>query len=261
MEEFVQRKVIYEQPLNERMRTLMRLEFLFKQAQHFLRGESRWDSRSVVSTLLAIQELFMARSDLKGELIKELDRHADNLQGLQSNQNVDQERLCELLEELANWKGKLQTNTAQVGVHLRDSEFLNSIRQRSTIPGGSCDFDLPLYHNWLELPPETRIADLKKWMGGYEQVRGSIATILQLVRYSNTPVLTRVSGGTYQQNIPSGRPCQMVRIGIPPEADCYPEVSGGRHRFSVRLLRNEQFDERPVQVKEDRDIELTLCVI
>ena len=157
MEEFVQRKVIYEQPLNERMRTLMRLEFLFKQAQHFLRGESRWDSRSVVSTLLAIQELFMARTDLKGELIKELDRHTDNLQGLQSNQNVDQERLYELLEELANWKGELQSNTAQIGIHLRDSEFLNSIRQRSSIPGGSCDFDLPLYHHWLELSPKLTV--------------------------------------------------------------------------------------------------------
>ncbi len=257
----MQGKVIYEQPLNERMRTLLRLEFLFKQAQHFLRGESRWDSRSVVSTLLDIQELFIARSDLKGELIKELDRHTDNLKRLQSRQNVDQERLLELLEELAHWKRELQSSTTQLGIVLRDSEFLNTIRQRSTIPGGNCDFDLPLYHHWLQLPLETRSANLKKWMNGFEHVRGAVAAILQLVRYSNTPTLERVSGGFYQHNIPTGRPCQMVRIGIPAETGCYPEISGGRHRFSLRLLRNDQFDERPTQVKEDMDIELTLCII
>ncbi|MEO6696795.1 MAG: cell division protein ZapD, partial [Gammaproteobacteria bacterium] len=32
-------KITYEQPLNERIRTFLRLEFLFQQIQHTLQGD------------------------------------------------------------------------------------------------------------------------------------------------------------------------------------------------------------------------------
>ena len=43
--------LLYEQPLNERMRTFLRLEFLFKQVQYLATKESSWDSRGAASVV------------------------------------------------------------------------------------------------------------------------------------------------------------------------------------------------------------------
>ena len=61
--------VIYEQPLNERIRTFLRLEHLFDKEDHFLAHISEWDSRASLSLLLDIIDM-LARSDIKTELIK-----------------------------------------------------------------------------------------------------------------------------------------------------------------------------------------------
>ena len=45
---------VYEQPLNERMRTFLRLDFLYQQAMyHEERGDS-WSTRAALSSLLEI---------------------------------------------------------------------------------------------------------------------------------------------------------------------------------------------------------------
>ena len=46
--------VIYEQPLNERMRTFLRLEFLYTQATYHSELPSPWSTRAAVASLLEI---------------------------------------------------------------------------------------------------------------------------------------------------------------------------------------------------------------
>ncbi len=36
--------------------------------------------------------------------------------------------------------------------YLRDNEWLMSIRGRTIIPGGACEFDLPSYYAWQQRP-------------------------------------------------------------------------------------------------------------
>ncbi|NIQ09927.1 MAG: cell division protein ZapD, partial [Gammaproteobacteria bacterium] len=50
----MQSYIIYEHPLSERIRTMLRLEFLFRRASHFLKGQTTWDSRIFIDTLLDI---------------------------------------------------------------------------------------------------------------------------------------------------------------------------------------------------------------
>jgi len=64
--------ITYEQPLNERVRTFLRMEHLFKLVDHHIKGASEWDSRGTLSIILDIMDL-LSRSDIKTELIKELD--------------------------------------------------------------------------------------------------------------------------------------------------------------------------------------------
>ncbi|MFT5351355.1 MAG: cell division protein ZapD, partial [Gammaproteobacteria bacterium] len=49
--------ITYEQPLNERVRTFLRLEHLFDTEDHFLSNSSEWDSRVSLSLLLDIIDM------------------------------------------------------------------------------------------------------------------------------------------------------------------------------------------------------------
>ncbi|HLA71559.1 MAG TPA: hypothetical protein VK624_08630, partial [Steroidobacteraceae bacterium] len=46
--------LIFEQPLNERMRTFLRLDFLYSQALYHNEMQSQWGSRAAMGSLLDI---------------------------------------------------------------------------------------------------------------------------------------------------------------------------------------------------------------
>ena len=64
--------VVYEQPLNERMRTFLRLEFLYTQASYHSESPNPWSARAAVTSLLEILAI-TARGDSRSEVLKELD--------------------------------------------------------------------------------------------------------------------------------------------------------------------------------------------
>ncbi len=153
-------KIIYEHPLNERVRTLLRLEHLFREVDYHAPRSEVWASRAAISSLLDMASIF-SRADIKTDLIKELKRHQEKLQSIDMSQGVDTDRLQQILNELKLITEEIHDLTGQIGQSLRSNEFLKSIMQRSSIPGGNCTFDLPLYHHWLEQSHELRQAELQ----------------------------------------------------------------------------------------------------
>ena len=253
------RTVVYEQPLNERIRTFLRLEFLFRQAAHTLGGTSEWDTRSSISSLLAILEI-LSRADIKTELLKELERQQTSLGRWRHQPAVDLQHLDGLLDKLAAYQERLHGNTAQLGHALRDTELLSGLRQRQTTPGGTCEFDLPVYHHWLQQPAMERNAIVLDWYSQLEDVRGPVALVLDLVRQSTKPSRQRAERGFYQSALDTTQPYQMLRVLLPSDAQFFAEISAGRHRFTVRFLQP-QANARPVQISEDTDFLLACCAL
>lgn len=249
----------YEHPLNERVRTLLRLEFLFRQIKHFMSGSTVWDARAVLSNVMDILTIF-GRGDLKTELIKELERNEVTLGRLTEKNGVDHTQLKNILHWLNKLRGILHNMDGQLGQELRDDEFLGAIRQRSSIPGGTCDFDLPIYHQWLHQPQERRQADLERWLGTLDAVRQSVELILKLIRNSAEPANVVATAGVYQHALDPAIPFQLVRIALPAESPYYAEVSGGKHRFAIRFLQTVP-KERPRQAGEDVAFRLTCCAL
>jgi cell division protein ZapD len=48
---------------------------------------------------------------------------------------------------------------------------------------------------------------------------------------------------------------------VPGEAGCFAEISGGRHRFTVRFLAQPNLAERAVQIDRAIPFELTCCIL
>jgi cell division protein ZapD len=76
------RLVEYEQPLSERMRTFMRLEFLYQQLLYNCELEADWATRTAITTLLDIVAV-LGRGDVRSDVHKELDRQVEALQRYQ----------------------------------------------------------------------------------------------------------------------------------------------------------------------------------
>lgn len=256
----VEHRIIYEQPLNERIRAFLRLEFLFQQMRHHLGGTTSWDSRAALATLLEMLSIF-SRSDLKTEVMKELERHTANLARLGDNPEVDTVQLNGLLDEIDAIIDELHAINGPVTAALKDNEFLASIQQRSAIPGGTCDFDLPAYHYWLQLPAEDRMRDLAGWLEHFDVLGRGIRLILRLTRQSTLFRRQVAEGGFYQKTLDAQAPCQMVRIALPAGSPWFAEISGGRHRFSVRFLTLPDANQRATQTNEDVEFELACCII
>ena len=255
----MQKTITYEHPLNERIRMFLRLELLFQQVRYTLQGSSPWDSRFTITGLMDILEVF-SRSDLKTEMIKELERHEAGLERLSTYPGVDQTRLNAILNRLDELGNQLHALGGQLGQVLRDDDFLSAIRQRSSIPGGTCAFDLPAYHRWLQQPADTRIAEQERWFATLDPIRNTVELVLKLIRSSTEATTETAEGGLYQKTLDAASPCQMVRIILPAEAPYFAEVSGSKHRFSVRFMLPQNL-ERSTQCNEDIRFQLSCCVI
>lgn len=250
--------ITYEQPLNERIRTFLRLEFLFARVDRAMQFDDELSHRDAIDAMLSILSVF-ERNDLKSEVLKEVERLITNLSALENLAGVDRSALDSLLGELDQTLDALQLRKSGVGQALKENDFLYSIRQRSSIAGGTCDFDLPAYHYWLQhTPVKDRISQLQYWLDQFVAVRAAIDISLRLIRSGTGFQPVQAESGFFQRSLDGNAPTQLIRVRIPSDTRYFPEISGGKHRFTVRFMLFD-INQRPQQVSEDVDFQLSCC--
>lgn len=251
--------IVYEQPLNERVRTFLRLEFLFMQHHHHRADRTHWGVRATLRALLDIYTI-VSRSDLKNEILKELTEQHGTLSRLQQRPGVDVARLQGVLAELNGAVNAMQVLTTHtLATVLRDNEFLISLLHRSTIPGGVGAFDLPSFHHWLAQPGEHVRRDLDAWFADLVPFDRAIDLHLRLLRQSTQAVDAVAKGGIHVYT-PQAE-YDLVRVLVSAGAGVYPEISAGRHRFTVRFMNQRDVNTRPVQTGADVPFQLQCCAL
>jgi cell division protein ZapD len=255
----VNTQIIYEFPLNERIRVFMRLELLFRQLEHFLAGATTWDKRAAVDTLLDVMTI-LSRNDIKSEVLKELDRHANILTHLAHSQEADRPKLGAILEEMSRISKSLYAASGKTGLTVMKNDFMQSISQRSSIPGGSCSFDLPVYHCWLEQQPNLQGGGFEHWTQPFATLRNAIDIILSSIRNSTVPSDEIAQAGFFQLALESTHSYQLLRVGIDRVIPCYAEISGGKHRFSIRFMIPNMEIGRSAQTPGDIPFKLSCCI-
>ena len=218
-------QVLFEHPLNEKMRTWLRIEFLIQQlsvnlpiadhagALHFFRN---------IGDLLDVFE----RGEVRTELLKELERQQRKLQAWVEVPGVDQSRIDSLRQQLKS-AGSILISAPRIGQTLREDRLIGLVRQRLSIPGGCCSFDLPTLHIWLHLAQSYRDAQVETWLASLN--------------------------GFYQDN---GEDADLLRLQLPLDSQLYPQISGHKSRFAIRFM---PLDSENGQVPERLDFELACC--
>ena len=255
MNSSVNTTITYEFPLNERIRVFIRLEQLFQQFLHFSAGATASDKRAALSALLDIIMIFQ-RNDLKSEVLKELERDAKTLRNMAEQQEAN----VSVLLEISLMSKKLHAVKGKIGINVMQSELFQSIAQRSTIPGGSCSFDLPEYHYWLEQDEHIRLKNLQQWSQPFDDISIAISLILNFIRNSGSPSREVAPAGFFQISLDKDMSYQMLKVSVDKSILCFAEISGGKHRCSVRFMNPSVDNIRPTQTANNIPFTLTCCL-
>ena len=247
----------YEYPFNERIRTYLRLEHLFGHYAELSVRDTPVDHHYALYSLFEILEI-TSRSDLKKEIMLDLDRLRHQLAGWRDNPAVAQGTLDRLMREADVCFRLLEHMPGKIGYSITSNDWLMALRSRIAIPGGTCEFDLPAYHAWQHLPETRRKTDLKHWMAGMHPVSDSIRLLLSLVRNGGHTQRMTAQNGQFQLNLPQSRSFQLLQLAVDPVHQVIPEISANRLLVSVRMMRQDP-DGHLALHPIDVSFELTLC--
>ena len=249
--------ILYEYPFNESIRTMLRLEHLFDRLGRLIAREAAVDHHYALATMFEVMDV-ASRADLKSDLLKELDKHKQQLNAYRGNPSISEAALDEVVARIDSGFGRLNQLPGKAGAALTGNEWLMSIRSRINIPGGTCEFDLPAYYAWQHHDAARRRADLLGWVDSLMPLAEALQVLLGLLRDTGVPHKVVAQGGQYQQSLPQGRLYQLMRVRFAGGGDLVPEISGHRLMVSVRMMKQDA-EGRLRPHSDDTSFELTLC--
>jgi len=248
--------IVYEYPFNEHIRTLLRLDDLHERFIFFVQQENPLQHHIALSNIFEILEV-AGRADLKSDLLQDLERQRQTLLGFKSNPNVAPDMLDAILLELDRVSTSLMATQGKTGQNIRENEWLMSIRGRTIIPGGACEFDLPSYYAWQQQPAEKRYTDIIDWFAPLAPLFDAISIVLRLLRETGSSAKINPVNNSYQQML-QGKSYQMLRLMIDEQLAAIPEISANKYMLWVRFT-SQGGDLKSKAYDGDVPFELTLC--
>ncbi len=248
--------ISYEFPVNEKIRTLLRLEDLFTRMTHFTVHNHPADHHAALLILFEIVEV-ASRAELKSELLQEMERQKRILAALYANPEISEQALDMILGEIDIASSNLLASVGKFGQQLRENEWLMGIKQRAVIPGGTCEFDLPSYHYWQEQHVDFRRQNLQEWLAPLLPLYEGLKIILRLLRESGKVRQFTAHGGTFQQ-MQGGRVAQMLRISLSRDMACIPEVGANKYAINIRFVAAD-YAAKSTLFDQDVPFEISFC--
>ena len=225
--------VLYEHPLNERIRNYLKLEQLFAQAYSCLSTNiSITKSHHVFFNALFSIIDTLERNDIRGDLIKELEKLEQNLVLWSQIPDVDSSALEKNLAETVKLVSHLRI-TRPTWLQLKEDKLLSCLKQRFAIQGGSSSFDLPQLHFWLHQDEAQIKVEMQQWLHLLSDVSSGLAIVLKFIRQRSEFETIEADSGFYQDN---GEGLLLLRIKLAQEAKYYPTISGNKFRYSIRFM-------------------------
>lgn len=246
----------FEQPLNERIRTFMRLQQLSNRINYHANQDSRWDTHTTVMLLIDLYEL-TSRLDLKSEVMKELERQSQSLSQFLGSSQIDVQQLTEVLDKQRDLIARLHAQKGQITQHIKVNEFLNSVRQRCSASNSACSYDLPVYYHWLNKPRSECRAAIAQWIQPFDATLQAINLALDTIRQSTGFEKAVAAEGFFQRTLGNNtRVPQLIRIRS--EGNVFPEISGSKHLMTVRFYEYTSVNDRTNQAVGDVSFKLRL---
>ncbi len=251
----------YEQPLNERVRLLLRLESVFGQAIAHKKAEDQYQTQMCLDALFSLLNL-TNRYELRAEVLKELERIRSLLKMAERSDTVNKDKVGETMHELSQCADILHGLDSKHIDRMRNIEFINVIKHRNIHETGSYIFEVPVLQYWLLQDNYIRQQQIERWLEDFLPFKKAIAFLLKLIRESAVPSEEQAEKGMFLKTIDSKKGYhQMLRVNVNRSYNVFPRISGGRHRFAIRFMELNRNDLKAAQTQDDVRFQLQTCLI
>ncbi len=246
---------VYEFPLNEKVRTYLRLEQLFKQLKQGVSASEDYQFISFFEALFTLLDL-LERLDIRNDILKDIEAHEKNLVHWSQHPKIDTDALQAALQKILKLRDELK-HSKKVGASLKEDKFLASIRQRFSIPGGTCSFDLPNLHYWLKQPVEKAHHDIQQWLSELVLISDAIDITLSFLRERGRFTDVTAQNGFYQGVAEDKN--ELIRVYSATDEGYYPMLSGNKYRYAIRFMLFNTSDSGGVAVETDVNFKIASC--
>ena len=245
---------IYEEPVNERVRKFIKIESYFNKIIYFKNKDEKYDSDAALQTLCELYEL-LSRSDVKSELIREIESHNVYFKKIKSAKATDPDKLNSLLEKQESLLNHLHSIKSNYLDFLSSDILFKTIYKnfRSPLQPAAVDY-------WLTRDSIWRTNNFDLWLEPLLFIKESTGFILNLIRKSGTFQDKNAEKGFYIQKLDQSKNIQLVRITLSSDVYYYPQISVGKQRINIMFMTKDETNNL-VQYQEDVQFILTICCL
>ena len=245
---------VYEEPVNERVRKFIKIESYFDKMIYFKNKEDKYDSDSALHTLCELYEL-LNRSDLKSELIREIESHNQYFKKIKEIEGTDINKLNSLLEKQDSLLTLLHSVKSNYIDYLTNDVLFKTIYKifRSPLQPAAVDY-------WLTRDSVWRTNNFDLWIEPLKFIKESTNFILTLIRKSGNFQDKNAEKGFYIQKLDQNKNIQLVRITLSSDVYYYPQISVGKQRINIMFMTKDEANNL-VQYQEDVPFLLTICCL
>ena len=243
---------IYEEPAQEKIRKFIRIESLFKKILYFKNKDDRRENYIAVLSLCELHEI-LVRSDIKSELIREIETHNSYFQKLKDVPQADSNRLNSILEK-QEMLLKLIFSAKSNYLDYLDQDILFKTMAKNSInevQPSSIEF-------WLSRDVMLRETQIDLWLEPILFVKKSINFILEVVRKSGQFDDKLATKGFFIEKLDPKKNILLVRITLTSDLYYFPQISLGKQRLNIMFMTK---DDKNIFIpfQEDVSFILTIC--
>lgn len=248
--------LVYEQPLHDLMRLMLRLEQMFDQLASTLEHDA---PKASIHALLGIRDL-LSRSDFKTKLLRKQTDLIKYFNTLEDNPSVDEQEVEAVVQSLKRYFALLDAKS-QIGSELAEHPFFEQLYKHIATPGGPCIISMPIYRYWLNRPHQTRIEDIQAIISSIHYIKEITDFMLYLTRASGDFKTASFDQGIFEKSLMPGKtPIELIRVGFEENVDYIPEFSVDPRRLVIRLMSPDQFYQLS-STHHDQSFQIAICSI
>ena len=106
---------------------------------------------------------------------------------------------------------------------------------------------------------DSRFQDLNEWSRHFVDIGEAIDLILNFIRNSNIVTKEIALTGFFPITLDTNLPNQLLCVSLEMTQPYFVEISGGKHRCTIRFMSPSDGNQRPRQTAENVPFTLTRC--
>ena len=239
-------KIVFEHPVDERVRIYLRLENLYNRFERALLSDNVDLHYLALSVLFEIMKCAEPAS-IKLNILQDIEKQKSCL---------DDENLIEKLNDCAQ---RLQNYRHKFGQYLRENEWLMSVKQQMGIVGGVNPVEAPSYYYRDHLTAEERREQMREWSESMMPTGDAVRLLLHILRNNHIEHECVAQKGSFAHSGLNGQTMNLLQIETDFSYAVMPETSVNKYMMHIRFVGVDFHHVRAPQTEIDIPFMLRIC--